>query len=71
MPKGGQVSSSKKLLKQKLQKQFGSLRKVSAFLGISRWRLSSFLNGWIDLTPDENKKLFKSIRYSDSGLGDK
>lgn len=44
-------------LKTKIREKFGTVRRACAVLGISRWRLSSFINGYVALNDDEKQKL--------------
>ena len=44
-------------VKFKLQEKDGSLRKSSLEMGLDYWRLSQFINGWLQLKPEEIKKI--------------
>jgi hypothetical protein len=44
-------------MKERLQKQYGSLRAASMKLSINYYRLSQIVNGWLTPTKEEIEKL--------------
>lgn len=44
-------------MKERLQKEYGTLRACSKKTGINYYRLSSIVNGWVKVKPEEIKLL--------------